>query len=130
MYLTYGKFGFVFSLSLIILPSLLGIKSLVAFTLDTKFFNWVAKASFCAYLIHLTLMSASFGSFKIDFYYDFKPLYTMFVSILALSLFSGFLLSLLIEIPCSNLQRMWFKKIQSKKAKDIVKEQKEDISKG
>ena len=51
LYLTFGKPLFVIGLSFILLPSLLGIESLVHFLMDTKFFNFVGKVSFCTYLL-------------------------------------------------------------------------------
>ena len=115
LYLSYGKFSFVFSLSLIILPSLLGFKTFITFMLDTKFFSWIAKVTFWGYLIHLTIMSQFFGNITADFYFDFAPMYPLFVSHTVSSLTLGFVFSLLIEIPCSKLQRTLIKGLMKKK---------------
>lgn len=74
-FLTYSKLAFVLGLALLILPSLLGIKGIVSFMLDTKAFNFIAKISFWTYLIHLTVMNAWITSIKIDFYYAYVPLF-------------------------------------------------------
>ena len=70
LFLSYAKVGFTVALAIIILPSLLGINTFVRFIMDTKFFSWIAKASFWAYLIHLTMLIITFGNFKSDIYYD------------------------------------------------------------
>ena len=57
-------------LSLLILPSLLGIDSIVKFVLDTKLFNFIAKTSYCTYLVHLIVITYICTNRKIDFYYD------------------------------------------------------------
>ena len=57
LYQSLAKLIFVIGLSLTILPSLLGCKdSVIDFVMDTKLFNFIAKISFCTYLIHLTIL--------------------------------------------------------------------------
>jgi hypothetical protein len=57
LYLSLAKFLFVLGLGLTILPSLLGCKkSIIMFMMDTWFFNFIAKISFCTYLVHLIIM--------------------------------------------------------------------------
>lgn len=110
IYLTFGKILFVFGLSLLIIPSIIlptnsKSKLLVRFILDTKLFSYIAKVSYCTYLIHLTLLLLYYGSFKFDFYYAMGPTFTIFVSFSVLSLFCGLILFLLVEQPFSHLQR-------------------------
>lgn len=62
-------------LALLILPSLLGIRGIIVFILDTKAFNFIAKISFWTYLIHITIMNTWITSIKIDFYYAYVPLF-------------------------------------------------------
>lgn len=64
LYLTYAKILYVFGIAFIILPSLLGVNSLIRFILDTKLFNSIAKISFWTYLIHLTIMDQWIYSIK------------------------------------------------------------------
>lgn len=91
--------------ALIIFPSLLGIKGLVRFTMDTKAFNFIAKISFWTYLIHLTIMYRWITSIKIDFYYAYLPLFTLFVTTAAQSMLLGFTLSVLVELPFAKFQK-------------------------
>ena len=80
IFLTYSKLLFVFGLAMMILPSLLGINTLLNFSLDTKAFNFIAKISFWTYLIHLTIMNIWITSIKIDFYYAYVPLFGLAVT--------------------------------------------------
>lgn len=90
LFLTYSKFAFTFGLSLILLPSLLGIPTLARFLLDTKLFNFIAKISFWTYLIHLNVVYIFVTSIKIDFYYAYVPLFSQFAAASVLSMILGF----------------------------------------
>ena len=105
LYLTFGKALFVVGLSFILLPSLLGIQSLVSFTMDTKFFNFVAKVSYCTYLIHYNFIYQGTASLKFEQYYYPLTTSTFFVARSVLSIFFGFLLALVVEIPFAKLQK-------------------------
>jgi peptidoglycan/LPS O-acetylase OafA/YrhL len=95
-FLTYSKLIFIIGLAILILPSLLGIDTLVMFVLDTKAFNFMAKISFCTYLIHLTIIYAWIGSIKIDFYYSYVPLFSIGAAMAIISMTLGFILSVLV----------------------------------
>ena len=114
LYLTYSKLAFVFGLSLIILPSILlqsekdNKKSntlLVRFMLDTKVFNFIAKVSFCTYLLHLIFIMLFYGSTKTDFYFTLYPVFILFVSFSVISLFSGTIFVYIVEAPFMKLQK-------------------------
>lgn len=127
IYLTYGKLAFVFGLSMLTLPSMLlptDLKeprnsSLVRFMLDTKAFNFIAKVSFCTYLIHLTLLESYFGSLHIDFYYSYGNTFAIFAGMSVLSILSGVVLVYLVEAPFAKIQKRIMSKLMkpSKKAK-------------
>ena len=93
-------------LSLLILPSLLGIDSIVRFVLDTKLFNFIAKASYCTYLIHLVVLTFIMTIRKIDFYYDLTSVFGYYTFYAVVSIFLGFILTILVEIPFAKLQKM------------------------
>ena len=83
--------------------------------MDTKLFNFIAKASYCIYLIHLTIITQWLGSRKIDTYYDIVPIYSVFVAHSVLSILVGFVMTILIEIPFSKLQKQMMKYIVDRK---------------
>jgi peptidoglycan/LPS O-acetylase OafA/YrhL len=114
LYLTYGKTLFVLSVALIILPSVLGVPSFIRTILDTKLFSFVGKASYCTYLIHLIIIMGWVGAFSTNFYFESIVQYQLFCSHTVICVFLGFLLSLLVEIPFSKLQKMLINKMQNK----------------
>ena len=117
LYLTYAKTLFVMGLSLGILPSILGVRSLVSFVMDTKLFNFVAKVSFCTYLLHILIIYQWVGKTSVDTYYSFLTEYDFFVAHSVLSILSGFALCLLVEVPCSKLQKMLMVSLMKKDQK-------------
>lgn len=110
-FLTYSKLVFVVGLSLVLLPSLLGVESMVRFAMDTKLFNFVAKVSFCTYLVHLTLILIFLGSRSVDFYYDTLSIYNLFAAHAVQSIFCGFLLTMLVEVPFAKLQKILMREL-------------------
>ena len=69
LYLTYSRTLFVVAVSFIVAPALLGLPSFFSFILDTKLFHFIAKASYCTYLIHVMLIILWVGSQGTNFYY-------------------------------------------------------------
>ena len=114
LYLTYAKTLFVIAISLIVLPSLLGADSMVRFIMDTKFFNFVAKVSYCTYLVHAIFIFQWLIQYKVDLYYDIASSYDVFISQSVMSIIGGFLLALLVEIPCSKLQKQLMTSLMKK----------------
>ncbi len=77
LYQSVAKLVFVMALTLAILPSLLGChNSIIFFTMDTRLFNFIAKISFCTYLIHLTILTTWVQSRTNDRYYTTIPTFT------------------------------------------------------
>ena len=76
LYQATAKVFFVGALSLMLMPSLYGSKqSIVRFIMDTNFFNFIAKISFCTYLIHLTVLNIWLQSRTYDRYYTIVPMF-------------------------------------------------------
>lgn len=106
LYQSLGKLLFVMGLSLTILPSLLGsLKSIIYFTMDTKLFNFIGKISFCTYLIHLIVLIVWVQSRTYDRYYTIVPVLAEFGGVLVLALFFGLVMTILVEMPFSKLQK-------------------------
>ena len=125
LYLTYTKTLFVMGLSIAILPSILGVKSFINFIMDTKIFNFIAKVSFCTYLVHVMVIYQWIGKISVDTYYSFLTEYDLCVAHSVLSILSGFVLCLFVEIPFSKLQKMLMtdlmkkEKTEKKKVKEV-----------
>ena len=106
LYQSLAKIIFVVGLSLAILPSLLGCKdSVIGFLMDTRLFNFIAKISFCTYLIHLTILNIWTQSRTVSRYYKIVPIFMEFMGVLVLSLLAGLVMTFLIEVPFSKLQK-------------------------
>lgn len=73
--------------------------------MDTKTFNFIAKVSFCTYLLHLAFILVYYGSTKSDFYYAFYPVLVLFVSFSVISIISGTVLVYMVEAPFAKLQK-------------------------
>lgn len=104
LYLTLTKLFFVIGVSMLVTPSLLGIKNdLVFFLMDTKMFNFIAKISFWTYLIHYMVVEHAVYVQKLDFYYDVEDVMTLYIPIAIISMFFGLCGTLLVEVPFAKL---------------------------
>ena len=108
LYLALGKYFFVLGLALTILPSLLGIKSLVRSTMDTYLFNVISKISYCTYLVHGLVIFWFYDGITYDLYFSNENMWAYFFCFLLLSLGFGFLLTILVEVPFSKLEKQFF----------------------
>lgn len=125
LYLTYAKTLFVMGLSLGILPSILGVRSFINFIMDTKLFNFIAKVSFCTYLLHVLVIYQWIGKISVDTYYSFLTEYDIYVMHAVLSILSGFVLCIFVEIPFSKLQKMLMISMLKKDKKEKTKAKEE-----
>ena len=79
-----------------ILPSLLlpitNKSLLIRFIMDTKAFNFIAKISFCTYLMHMIVMFWYLGGIKFDVYFTYLSYYDLFIAYTLLSFVFGALL--------------------------------------
>jgi hypothetical protein len=96
IYLSFSKIFFTFGIYLLVLPSLLGVKNMTFFLMDTRFFNFISKISFWTYLIHYMVVEKICFEQKIDFYYSPLTILPLYITIAVVSLFFGFLGTILI----------------------------------
>jgi peptidoglycan/LPS O-acetylase OafA/YrhL len=116
LYFCFSRIIFLLGLTMVILSSLLGIKtSFFRILLDTSLFNIIAKISFCVYLVHFIVLSQYLGNFKVDLYFNELDRFVVHCSIVVLSCFFGYLLAVVVEIPCSYLQKDFFGGFSGKK---------------
>ena len=105
LYLTYSKFLFTFGISLIILPTLLGINCRLRLFLDNKFTNCISKLSFMMYLIHLLVVMQHAYSLKTESYYSATNLFVLFVSHAVIATACSCILVLIVEVPMYKVQK-------------------------
>ena len=82
--------------------------------MDTKLFNFIAKVSFCTYLVHAIIIVQMVAKISVDLYYSFLNEYDLFAAHAVLSIFFGFVLCLVVEIPFSKLQKILMAKLMKK----------------
>lgn len=71
LYLCFSRVFFNLGITLTITPTLLGVRnSFVMTLLDTSLFKFLAKISFCGYLVHYIVLSQVLAVEKTDTYYD------------------------------------------------------------
>lgn len=120
LYLVSSRLLFNVGILLVILPTLLGLKtSFFRTILDTKLFNFIAKISFCVYLVHYIVLSQEIAYRAYDVYYYPKDIYIQFIGVLVLSCFFGFILTVTVELPFSHLQKQFLSKIAKREAKKV-----------
>lgn len=90
-----------------ILPTILGFsESFLYLLLTPKVFYFVSRVSFCTYLIHIMVIYKFTYGNSFDYYFGFVDIYVTYLGVLTISLFFAFLLTVFVEVPFSNLQRM------------------------
>jgi hypothetical protein len=102
-YLSTGKVFFVFGMFLTVLPSLLDLKNFTFFIMDTQFFNFISKVSFWTYLIHYMVVLQITYRQKLDYYYSVENIIPIYIPTALISVFLGFLGTLLVEVPFAKM---------------------------
>lgn len=126
LYLTFSKFIFVIALYIALLPSLLtSQKSVISLMLDTKCFNFIAKISFCTYLLHLNVVLGWMNSRTYSRYFTIVPTWTEYCAILIISLALGLIMTVLIEIPFMKMQKLLVNHLSKKLEGDAYSKRKE-----
>ena len=96
LYLSLEKVSFTLGVYLLILPTLMEVYNISFFLLDNKLFNAISKISFWVYLIHFMIVEKMSYGQKVDFYYTPETILPIYLSIATLSLFFGFLGTILV----------------------------------
>jgi peptidoglycan/LPS O-acetylase OafA/YrhL len=115
LYLSCGKVFFVLGMYLTILPSLLDIKNMTFFLMDTEFFNFVAKVSFWTYLIHYMVVLQITYRQKIDFYYSVGDIVPIYIPTAIISIFLGFIGTIVVEMPFGKMEKMLMNMLMGRK---------------
>lgn len=113
LYWTLSKPIFISGLIFTVLPSCLGISSsFFNLILNAKIFIWMARVSFCTYLIHLMVVFRFSYTRAYDVYYRLIDTFVLYMGLLVLSLFLGFWLTMLVELPFANLLKIGLEKVK------------------
>ena len=121
LYLTTTKLFFVIGVSLLVTPSLLGLKNdLVFFITDTKFFHYIGKVSFWTYLIHYMFVLLVNYQQRVDFYYDVRNIFSLYVPVVIMSIVGGAIGTILIEVPFAKLEGLLFRRPKTQEEADKI----------
>jgi peptidoglycan/LPS O-acetylase OafA/YrhL len=113
LYLCFSRVLFNIGIILTLGPSLLGLKcSFFRTILDTSLFNYIAKISFCGYLVHYIILSQVLGVVTIDTYYSISDRFIINMGILILTFAFATIMVFVIEVPFATLQKELMKKIK------------------
>ncbi len=106
IYWTFSRAIFVFGTILTILPTMLGHShSFFNFILTAKLLQFIARISFCTYLIHVMVIYQFTYTRNYDIYYAIIDTFVVYLGILTLCLFFGFLMTVFVELPFAKLQK-------------------------
>ena len=106
LYYAVSKPIFLIGLLLVVLPTLIGYqKSFFNTILTPKIFHFISRISFCTYLVHYIVISQFLYGSVNDKYDNTFDVFVVFLGMLILSLFFGFLTTMLIQLPFSVLQK-------------------------
>jgi peptidoglycan/LPS O-acetylase OafA/YrhL len=122
LYWTLSKPIFLFGLILTVLPTTLGFRySFFNLILTPKIFHFIAKVSFCTYLVHLMIVFQVIHTRNYNFYYTTYEIFVYYAGILTLSLFFGTIVTVTVELPFGKLQKELMNYMKNRR-KDKVKE--------
>ena len=121
LYFTFSKPIFIGGMIMTFLPSILSIRhSIINTILTARVFFFLARISFCTYLVHLFVIFQFLYSRSYDVYYDIKETFSIFIRLVPIILFLGLVMTLVIEVPFGNMLKMAL-------ARDRVKDGKEKM---
>lgn len=106
LYWGFSRAIFVLGTILTILPTILGhTTSFFNLILTSKLLHFIARISFCTYLIHLMVIYQFTYTRNYDVYYTIVDTFVIYLGLLVVSLFFGFLMTVFVELPFAKLQK-------------------------
>lgn len=107
---------FLIGMIMTILPTILGYThSIFNMLLTPKIFYFIARISFCTYLVHLLIVYQFLFTRNYNTYYNIIDTFTFYLGLLIVSLFFGFLLTIFVELPFAKLQKEVMNKLKVRK---------------
>ena len=116
LYACLEKPFFIIGLIMVTFPSVLGCKgSFFRLLLESKILNFMAKISFCTYLVHFMVILQFVSSRTYDNYFSLLDTFTLYLGALVVSCFFGFLMTIFVELPFSICQKEFMKILKKSK---------------
>jgi peptidoglycan/LPS O-acetylase OafA/YrhL len=82
--------------------------------LTSRGFHFIARISFCTYLVHLMVLYHFILSRNYDIYYNIIDSFVVYLGLLVVSLIVGFIATVLIELPFARLQKELMNHLKSR----------------
>jgi peptidoglycan/LPS O-acetylase OafA/YrhL len=99
---------FALGLTLTFLPALLGRFGFLAEFMGSKAWSVPARLTYSVFLTHTVVMGVVLLNFEASFFWTQQHLFFELVSYVFLSFFFAFLLSMFVEVPFMNLEKVLF----------------------
>ncbi len=97
---------FLLGMTMTILPTMIGhSQSFFNTLLTSRAFHFIARISFCTYLVHLMVLYHFILSRNYNIYYNIIDTFIVYLGMLVVSLGFGFLGTVFIELPFAKLQK-------------------------
>jgi len=106
IFITFSRTFYVFGLFCVTICCLLNIPDIVGFIANWKIWGFLARISFCAYLVHFFVIQRSLYNYRQSNYFSNESLVYWTIADIIISLVVATVLSLLVEIPFMNLEKV------------------------
>lgn len=107
VYITIGKFIFVLGLSMMLLGWILDETSYVRQFLTMKVFNILGKLSFCAYLLHPTIINLVVFVSKAGYYFSHGNCFLSLISDVIITNIFSMIIYVLVEMSMANVETLF-----------------------
>ena len=118
IYIIFSRSFYIFGLFCVTICCLLNIPDVVGFIANWKIWGFIARISFCAYLVHYFIIQRSLYNYRQSNYFSNESLVYWTIADIIITLVAASILSLLVEIPFMNMEKV-IKEAFKKKPKSI-----------
>ncbi|KAJ3438359.1 o-acyltransferase [Anaeramoeba flamelloides] len=116
-YLSCSRIGFVIGLSGLVVLWINGYYKPLSSLLSAKFWTPLARLTYCAYLMHPTIIFIFLNNQKYPIYLSNIVVIVHYLAILPVSYIVSLIITLCVESPLMNFEKMFFEWLNSKKKK-------------
>ncbi|XP_078365902.1 O-acyltransferase like protein-like isoform X1 [Oculina patagonica] len=108
-YGTFSRFAWSLALAWVIFACHRGLGGLVNKILSARFWIPLSRLTYCAYLVHPIVIITLFGSFETVRAYSDVHIAFCFVGVVVISYAAAFIVSVCVEFPMMQLEKLMFK---------------------
>lgn len=115
IFITFSRSFYIFGLFCVTICCLLNIPDAVGFICNWKIWGFIARLSFCAYLVHFFVIQRSLFNYRQSNYFSNESLVYWTIADIIITLVVAFFLSILVEVPFMNLEKVLKDRLKKKK---------------